>query len=285
MAVVKSEAYGHGAIPVARQLRKEGSRPSGWPAWRRASPCGATVFWGKSGVGLHRPGPGPAAAAVAPDPGGGGRRPRGGSGRPGVTLKVHLALDTGMHRLGIPARDHGAIRRMYRLPRLKITGTFSHLCVSDSLAPGTRNIPAGSWSCFTRPWTGCGAMAVPRGRPISRPATASGICRPSGAPGPGPASPSTGWAATTPPPGGSWICARCSPEGPGGLGPEFWSRARGRATAWFFGRTPPESWPQVTIGYADGLPDPCPNTGAGYSSMANGVPWWAGCAWTSCWWM
>ena len=51
----------------------------------------------------------------------------------GVWLRVHLALDTGMHRLGIPAGDRAAIAAMYRLPQLRITGTFSHLCVADSL--------------------------------------------------------------------------------------------------------------------------------------------------------
>ena len=46
--------------------------------------------------------------------------------RQGVKVEVHLALDTGMHRLGLPAEDREAIARMYRLP---------HLCVSDSPAP------------------------------------------------------------------------------------------------------------------------------------------------------
>ena len=53
----------------------------------------------------------------------------------GVPVRVHLALDTGMHRLGIPAEDHEAIARLYALPTLRIGGVFSHLCVSDSLAP------------------------------------------------------------------------------------------------------------------------------------------------------
>ena len=40
-----------------------------------------------------------------------------------------------MHRLGVPAEDRAAIQRLYRLKHLHITGTFSHLCVSDSLEP------------------------------------------------------------------------------------------------------------------------------------------------------
>ena len=53
----------------------------------------------------------------------------------GKSVQVHLALDTGMHRLGVPAEDRAAIQRLYRLKHLRITGTFSHLCVSDSLEP------------------------------------------------------------------------------------------------------------------------------------------------------
>ncbi len=75
MAVVKADGYGHGAVPVARCLRRDGVRAFG----------------------------------------------------------VHLALDTGMHRLGLPAGDRSAIARMYRLKNLRIDGVFSHLCVSDSL--------------------------------------------------------------------------------------------------------------------------------------------------------
>ena len=51
----------------------------------------------------------------------------------GVPLEVHLALDTGMHRLGLPAEDREALARLYRLPNLSIRGVFSHLCVSDRL--------------------------------------------------------------------------------------------------------------------------------------------------------
>lgn len=34
--------------------------------------------------------------------------------RQGLPLKVHLALDTGMHRLGLPAEDREAIARVRR---------------------------------------------------------------------------------------------------------------------------------------------------------------------------
>ena len=151
MAVVKAEAYGHGAVPVARQLRKEGVK-----AFAVASL--------EEGIALRRHGiPGEILVLgyTAPDQARQLRRWRltqavvdahhgEALASQGVTLKVHLALDTGMHRLGIPAEDHGAIARLYRLPRLKITGTFSHLCVSDSPAPGDQEYTRRQLELFYR---------------------------------------------------------------------------------------------------------------------------------------
>ena len=151
MAVVKAEAYGHGAVPVARQLRKEGVK-----AFAVASL--------EEGVSLRRHGILEKILVLgytAPDQARQLRRwhltqavvdaAHGEAlAAQGVPLKVHLALDTGMHRLGIPAEDHGAIARMYRLPRLKITGTFSHLCVSDSLAPEEREYTRRQLELFYR---------------------------------------------------------------------------------------------------------------------------------------
>ena len=50
-------------------------------------------------------------------------------------MRVHVALDTGMHRLGIPAQDTAAILRVYGMKNLRVEGIFSHLCVSDMRAP------------------------------------------------------------------------------------------------------------------------------------------------------
>ena len=56
----------------------------------------------------------------------------------GYRLRVQIALDTGMHRLGVPADDHAALAALYALPGLRVEGVFSHLCVSDSLAGDDR---------------------------------------------------------------------------------------------------------------------------------------------------
>ena len=134
MSVVKADAYGHGSIPVARRLEAEGVKAFAVAcleegiALRQSGVQGKILILGYTSPGMafqicrwklvqtvvdedH----GQALAAQ------------------GVPLSVHLALDTGMHRLGIPVEDHEAISRLYELPNLNIQGTFSHLCVSDSL--------------------------------------------------------------------------------------------------------------------------------------------------------
>lgn len=52
----------------------------------------------------------------------------------GLPLKVHIALDTGMHRLGLPAvtpQEQAALQEIFLLPGLKICGVYSHLCTVE----------------------------------------------------------------------------------------------------------------------------------------------------------
>lgn len=50
----------------------------------------------------------------------------------GVRLKAHIAVDTGMHRIGFLPEDAEAILRCYRSESLRVTGIYSHLCVADT---------------------------------------------------------------------------------------------------------------------------------------------------------
>ncbi|MBM6665377.1 alanine racemase [Flavonifractor plautii] len=133
MAVVKADAYGHGAGPVAQSLEEQGVKAfavaclSEGIALRRQGVEGLILILGytppEEAAELARWG----LTQCVADEAHGRALPAAG-----VPLEVHLALDTGMHRLGIPAEDHGAIARTRALPNLRFTGTFSHLCVSDS---------------------------------------------------------------------------------------------------------------------------------------------------------
>lgn len=50
----------------------------------------------------------------------------------GVTVPVHVKIDTGMHRVGVPAEDVlDAIGAISQCPGLEIEGAWSHLAVAD----------------------------------------------------------------------------------------------------------------------------------------------------------
>lgn len=49
----------------------------------------------------------------------------------GKPLRVHIAVDTGMHRLGERWDCAGRIRQMFFLKNLEIEGIFTHLCAAD----------------------------------------------------------------------------------------------------------------------------------------------------------
>lgn len=53
----------------------------------------------------------------------------------GVTFPVHLAVDTGMHRLGESSENPAAILRIFNKKHIRIEGIFTHLSADDSLAP------------------------------------------------------------------------------------------------------------------------------------------------------
>lgn len=139
MAVVKADAYGHGAVAAAKALAEQGVDAfavaclAEGAALRRAGIGGTILVLGYT--------PPEAAEALArwdltqtvADE----AHARALAAQK-LPLAVHLALDTGMHRLGVPAEDREAIGRVRRLPYLRFQGTFSHLCVSDSPAEEDR---------------------------------------------------------------------------------------------------------------------------------------------------
>lgn len=51
----------------------------------------------------------------------------------GHPLPVHIAVDTGMHRLGERSEHISDILHMFHLENLRVEGMYTHLCVSDSL--------------------------------------------------------------------------------------------------------------------------------------------------------
>ncbi len=54
----------------------------------------------------------------------------------GRRLRVHIALDTGMHRLGQRVGDTNAVLEIFNIKNLQVTGIYSHLCTDASTPQG-----------------------------------------------------------------------------------------------------------------------------------------------------
>ncbi len=145
MCVIKANAYGHGAVPCGLHLQKLGAdffavaclaeaielrrggiskpililgyTPAEYAAELAQHDITQTVYDMESAKALS------AEAAKA-----------------GVTIDVHVKVDTGMSRIGIYAQDAEAaasaadeIEHIYGLPGLKVRGVYTHFSVADAM--------------------------------------------------------------------------------------------------------------------------------------------------------
>ena len=145
MCVIKANAYGHGAVPCGLHLQKLGAdffavaclaeaielrrggiskpililgyTPAEYAAELAQHNITQTVYDMESAKALS------AEAAKA-----------------GVTIDVHVKVDTGMSRIGIYAQDAEAaasaadeIEHIYALPGLKVRGVYTHFSVADAM--------------------------------------------------------------------------------------------------------------------------------------------------------
>ena len=137
MAVVKADAYGHGMSAVVPQLLSLGVR----------SFAAATLDEGSQLRALGAEGTVLILGYTSPQRA--GELARLGLTQTvadlahaealnaqGVPLRVHLKIDTGMHRLGIAWDAPEAASAVFRMENLTVDAIYSHLCCADSLAPG-----------------------------------------------------------------------------------------------------------------------------------------------------
>lgn len=151
MAVVKADGYGHGAVTVARCLKKSGVHAFAVACLSEGIALRRAGIWGLILILGYTP---PEEAALL-------RRWRltqsvadeahgAALNAVGKPIRVHLAIDTGMRRLGVPAEDTDALARLYGMKNLKIGGVFSHLCVSDSPEQSAKDYTQGQLNRFYR---------------------------------------------------------------------------------------------------------------------------------------
>lgn len=137
MAVVKAEAYGHGASRIAACLQKAGVKAFAVATIDEGIQlrhCGITGEILVLGYTC------PSRAkelqrydlmqtlidydyALALD-------------RQGYGIKAHIKVDSGMHRLGYDVSDFGKVSNTFMLSNIRVEGIYTHLCVADSLDDG-----------------------------------------------------------------------------------------------------------------------------------------------------
>lgn len=136
MAVVKADAYGHGACAVALALEEMGIRRFAVAALdeavrlRDAGVKGEILILGYSDPACVRQiaerGLTQTVTCVQH-----GRALEAEARRAGVRPRVHLAVDTGMHRIGILPGELEVMESFYRGDALEVAGIFSHMCAAD----------------------------------------------------------------------------------------------------------------------------------------------------------
>lgn len=136
MAVVKANAYGHGAVPVARKLQEIGVTQfavatvdegielrdngiDGLILILGYTP--STRFTDLERFNLSQGIISEQYAQILSES--------------GAKVKVHIAIDTGMNRIGIKADDPEYCERFIRdcESRFNVEGVFTHLCVADTI--------------------------------------------------------------------------------------------------------------------------------------------------------
>ncbi len=135
MAVLKCDAYGHGAVRSALELNRIGVRAFAVACCaegvelRRAGVKGLILILGYTPADQWRVIRRYRLTQCAVDAAYAHALDSAAKGR----VDVHIKIDTGMHRLGESFEHVDAIAGCFALPHLRVTGMFTHLSVSDSL--------------------------------------------------------------------------------------------------------------------------------------------------------
>ncbi len=137
MAVVKANAYGHGAVTVAKRAVAAGADALG------VARVGEAVALRREGIGIpilvfgHTPA-GRVAELIEHGIAGtvhdveGAQALSDAARAVGDRVEVHVKIDTGMGRIGLPAEDIDSAQTVFELPGLRPTGIYTHFASADS---------------------------------------------------------------------------------------------------------------------------------------------------------
>lgn len=134
MAVVKANAYGHGAVKIAREMNKQGIKSFAVATLtegielRKQKIKGEILILGYTNpaeillIKRYRLTQTVVDLSHAKE-----------LNKHGVKIPIQIKLDTGMHRLGFNTAKFKELKEVYTFHHLRVKGVFSHLSVSDSL--------------------------------------------------------------------------------------------------------------------------------------------------------
>lgn len=135
MAVVKANAYGHGAFNVSNHLNQIGVKSFAVAtidegiALRRYGILGEILIFGytnpERAKELHKYNLTQSLIDF---------NYANSLCQQKVSIKTHIKIDTGMHRLGFDMGELTNIIKVFQTNHLKVEGIYTHLCASDSLA-------------------------------------------------------------------------------------------------------------------------------------------------------
>ena len=136
MGVVKREAYGHGSYAVATHLEKTGVKAFAVAtidegiALRRYGIRGEILILGFTDVRRAKELKTYRLTQTLID------FPYAEKlNRQKIPVSVHIAIDSGMHRLGLDTDDLEGVQKLFQMKHLLIQGIFTHLCCADSRKP------------------------------------------------------------------------------------------------------------------------------------------------------
>lgn len=136
MGVVKREAYGHGSYAVATHLEKTGVKAFAVAtidegiALRRYGIRGEILILGFTDVRRAKELKTYRLTQTLTD------FPYAEKlNRQKIPVSVHIAIDSGMHRLGLDTNDLDGVQKLFQMKHLHIQGIFTHLCCADSRKP------------------------------------------------------------------------------------------------------------------------------------------------------
>lgn len=136
MGVVKREAYGHGSYAVATHLEKTGVKAFAVAtidegiALRRYGIRGEILILGFTDVRRAKELKTYRLTQTLID------FPYAEKlNRQKIPVSVHIAIDSGMHRLGLDTDDLENVQKLFQMKHLHIQGIFTHLCCADSRKP------------------------------------------------------------------------------------------------------------------------------------------------------